>query len=104
MADVISGAKFDEIPARSNTSRERALAEMRPLAGVTAPPRYSNACGTAVPSSEKVELPFRVNRPRQHALFGNTCLRSLRIRCGKPWHIPELAFVIMNRRSYPEWE
>ena len=101
---MISRAKFDEIPARSNTSRERALAEMRQLAEVTGSPRYSNACGTAVLSSEKVELPFRVNRPRQHALFGNICPRILRIRCGKPLHIPELAFVIMNRRSYPEWE
>ena len=38
LAEVISRAKFDEILARSNTSRERALAEMRQLAEVIVPP------------------------------------------------------------------
>ena len=36
--EVISRAKFDEILARSNTSRERCLAEMRQLAEVIVPP------------------------------------------------------------------
>ena len=38
LAEVISRAKFDQILARSNTSRERALAEMRQLAEVIVPP------------------------------------------------------------------
>jgi len=38
LAEVISRAKFDEVLARSNTSRERALAEMRQLAEVIVPP------------------------------------------------------------------
>ena len=38
LAEVISRAKFDEILARSNTSRERSLAEMRQLAEVIVPP------------------------------------------------------------------
>lgn len=36
--EVIGRAKFDEILARSNTSRERSLAEMRQLAEVIVPP------------------------------------------------------------------
>ena len=36
--EVISRAKFGEILARSNTSRERSLAEMRQLAEVIVPP------------------------------------------------------------------
>jgi putative PIN family toxin of toxin-antitoxin system len=38
LAEVISRAKFDDILARSNTSRERSLAEMRQLAEVIVPP------------------------------------------------------------------
>lgn len=38
LAEVISRVKFDEILARSNTSRERSLAEMRQLAEVIVPP------------------------------------------------------------------
>ena len=38
LAEVIGRAKFDEILARSNTSRERSLAEMRQLAEVIVPP------------------------------------------------------------------
>ncbi len=38
LAEVISRAKFDEILARSNTSRERSLAEMLQLAEVIVPP------------------------------------------------------------------
>lgn len=38
LAEVISRAKFDEILARSNTSRERSLAEIRQLAEVIVPP------------------------------------------------------------------
>ena len=36
--EVIGRAKFDEILGRSNTSRERSLAEMRQLAEVIVPP------------------------------------------------------------------
>jgi putative PIN family toxin of toxin-antitoxin system len=38
LAEVIGRAKFDEILERSNTSRERSLAEMRQLAEVIVPP------------------------------------------------------------------
>lgn len=38
LAAVISRAKFDEILVRSNTSRERTLAEMRQIAEVIMPP------------------------------------------------------------------
>lgn len=38
LADVIGRAKFDEILARSNTSREHSLAELRQLAEVIEPP------------------------------------------------------------------
>ncbi len=38
LVEVISRAKFDEILARSNTSRERPLAEVRQLADVIVPP------------------------------------------------------------------
>jgi putative PIN family toxin of toxin-antitoxin system len=38
LADVIGRAKFDSILTRSNTSRERSLAEVRQLAEVIEPP------------------------------------------------------------------
>lgn len=38
LTEVISRAKFDEILARSNTTRERSMAEMRQLAEVIVPP------------------------------------------------------------------
>lgn len=38
LAEVISRVKFDDILARSNTSRERSLAEVRQLAEVIVPP------------------------------------------------------------------
>jgi len=38
LADVIGRAKFDAILVRSNTSRERSLAEVRQLAEVVEPP------------------------------------------------------------------
>jgi putative PIN family toxin of toxin-antitoxin system len=38
LAEVISRAKFDDILARSNTSREHSMAEMRQLAEVIVPP------------------------------------------------------------------
>ena len=38
LAEVISRAKFNEILARSNTSRERSLDEMRQMAEVIVPP------------------------------------------------------------------
>jgi uncharacterized protein len=38
LAEVIARPQFDAILARSNTSRERSLAELRELAEVTAPP------------------------------------------------------------------
>ncbi len=38
LAEVISRAKFDAILARSNTSRERSLDEMRQMAEVIVPP------------------------------------------------------------------
>jgi putative PIN family toxin of toxin-antitoxin system len=38
LTEVISRTKFDEILARSNTTRERSMAEMRQLAEVIVPP------------------------------------------------------------------
>ena len=49
--EVIGRAKFDKILGRSNTSRERSLAEMRQLAEVIVPPPRRYASSSA---------PFRV--------------------------------------------
>ena len=50
LAEVISRAKFDDILARSNTSRERSLAETRQLAEVIVPATIATA---GVPRSRR---------------------------------------------------
>jgi putative PIN family toxin of toxin-antitoxin system len=49
LAEAIARPKFDTILARSNTSRERSLAEMRELTEVIAPPPLWNNPCAAIP-------------------------------------------------------